>query len=77
MSQERQYLGDGVYAEFDGYQIWLLTSDGYSITNRIALEPSVFHALVRFLRTMPRLRRAEEAQAEEDRNAHAEMGDEE
>jgi hypothetical protein len=35
------YLGDGVYASFDGYQIWLRADD-----NRVALEPEVFHALI-------------------------------
>lgn len=43
---EDAYLGDGVYVSFDGYQIWLRTSDGITTTNRIALEPSVFAALV-------------------------------
>lgn len=38
----RIYLGDGVYASFDGYQIWLRTLEG----NSIALEPSVYHALI-------------------------------
>ena len=39
------YLGDGVYATFDGYQVWVHTSDGLRITNSIALEPKVFKAL--------------------------------
>ena len=34
------YLGDGVYASFDGYQIWLAASDHYNKV--IALEPPVF-----------------------------------
>jgi hypothetical protein len=38
------YLGDAVYASFDGYQIWLRTGDGND--NRIALEPEVFRALI-------------------------------
>jgi len=41
---EETYLGDAVYASFDGYQIWLRTGDGNN--NRIALEPSVMRALV-------------------------------
>lgn len=36
-----RYMGDGVYAEFDGYQIWLYTQDG----DRIALEPAVYMAV--------------------------------
>jgi len=42
---EPTYLGDSVYAEFDGYQIWIYTSNGYSKENMIALEPSVLRAL--------------------------------
>ena len=37
------YLGDAVYASFDGYHIWLKTEDGNH--QRIALEPSVYFAL--------------------------------
>ena len=28
MNPNQTYLGDGVYAEFDGYQIWVWTSNG-------------------------------------------------
>lgn len=40
------YLGDAVYASFDGYHIWLTTGDGND--QRIALEPSVFRRLVNY-----------------------------
>lgn len=43
-SEYQEYLGDGVYASWDGYQIWLATSDGERVTNRIALEASVLSA---------------------------------
>lgn len=39
-----EYLGDGVYASFDGYQIWLKTQEG----NAIALEGPVLAALDRY-----------------------------
>jgi hypothetical protein len=41
------YLGDGVYASFDGYQIWLKTEreNGW---HEIALEPPVVSALVAY-----------------------------
>lgn len=42
--KHQEYLGDGVYASFDGYQIWLKTLEGH----RIALEPSVFDNLVNY-----------------------------
>ena len=43
---EEHYLGDAVYASFDGYHIWLRTGDGNN--NRIALEPDVFRKLLEF-----------------------------
>lgn len=39
------YLGDAVYASFDGYHIVLRTSNGIEVTNEIALEPQVLDAL--------------------------------
>jgi hypothetical protein len=39
------YLGDAVYASFDGYHIWLKTSNGIETTNKIALEPGVLNTL--------------------------------
>lgn len=53
------YLGDGVYAKYDGYQIELYTNielyinDGTSRTNIIYLEP---HVLINFLAYVERLK---------------------
>ena len=47
-----RYLGDGVYAEFDGYHIWLTTTRSEGQPERIALEPMVFGALMRYARTV-------------------------
>ena len=44
---EDRYLGDGVYASFDGYHIVLDLRAQDNIT-KIALEPYVFEELVRF-----------------------------
>jgi hypothetical protein len=46
----REYLGDGLYAEFDGYHIWLISSDGASDLQRVALEPDVYNALRNYAR---------------------------
>lgn len=43
-----QYLGDGVYAIFDGYGIWLHANDHRDPTDRIYLEPQVLQALMKF-----------------------------
>lgn len=41
-----RHLGDGVYASFDGFQIWLAVNDH---RNRVvAIEPGVFNELVRY-----------------------------
>jgi len=42
------YLGDQVYASFDGWQVTLVTFDGYRITNVIALEDNVMLALIEY-----------------------------
>lgn len=44
----QEYLGDGVYAEFDGYRIWLYTQIGDSRLSEIALEPGVFAHLLNY-----------------------------
>lgn len=41
---EPQYLGDGVYARFDGHQIWVETL-GSETPQSIALEPQVMAEL--------------------------------
>lgn len=45
---QTEYLGDGVYAAFDGYFVWLETRYPATI-NRIALEPAVLGALERYV----------------------------
>ena len=56
------YLGDGLYADFDGYQIILAANDRNSgnPTDRVALEPSVIEAFLRYLNRIKSLRGEEE-----------------
>lgn len=43
-AEQNTYLGDGVYASFDGYQIWLAANHH---TNKVvALDISVIHGLM-------------------------------
>ena len=53
-----RYLGDGVYASFDGYQIWLDTRAQVPV-NRIALESQVLAALVNYAAAIRQAERAE------------------
>ena len=43
-----EYLGDGVYVSFDGYQLWLAAN--HHANKVIALEPEVFSALLAYAR---------------------------
>lgn len=43
------YLGDGVYANFDGYYLVLTTEDGKHTSNTIYLEPTVIEALKHYI----------------------------
>ena len=47
MGEHETYLGDGVYASFDGYQIWLAVN--HHENKVVALEPSVFDRLYKFV----------------------------
>lgn len=46
----KDYIGDSVYVQFDGYHIILTTENGFpdDPSNTIALEPSVLEALNRY-----------------------------
>lgn len=46
---KEMYLGDGVYAKWDGGDLILYTSNGVTVTNTIVLEPQVLKALSTFL----------------------------
>lgn len=46
LEQFNRYLGDGVYASYDGYQIWLAAN--HHENKVVALEPSVVRAFVRY-----------------------------
>lgn len=51
-NEHRDYMGDGVYIEWDGYAYWLRANDhrdGFC-TDKICLEPSVLNAINRFVK---------------------------
>jgi hypothetical protein len=61
MSDKRlyeEYLGDGLYADFDGYQVILSANDrvdGSGSTDRVALEPGVTDAFIRYIHRLREL----------------------
>jgi hypothetical protein len=58
---KKQYLGDSVYASFDGYMVTLTTDNGLGPSNTIHLEPEVIAALNIFYAQMTRKTIAEDA----------------
>lgn len=48
----KQYLGDGIYVQFDGYELTLTTHNGMVTTNTIVLETQVYTALVKFVESL-------------------------
>lgn len=49
-----EYLGDAVYASYDGWHIWLHLNDHRS-PGMIALEPDVFARLIKYRDSLQRL----------------------
>ena len=50
----KTYLGDGAYADYDGFSVILTTSTGgNSPTNEIVLEPEVMRALLLWYQQLP------------------------
>lgn len=49
IKDEKRYIGDAVYVKFDGYHFVLTTEDGYSTTNKIAMEPQVVDEFYRYI----------------------------
>ncbi len=48
----KTYLGDGCYADNDGFAIHVTTENGERVTNCIVLEPETYVALVRYAETI-------------------------
>lgn len=57
----KDYLGDSVYAEWDGYSITLTTDNGFGPSNAIVLDPLTLAALDRFVARAQEIVRAAEA----------------
>lgn len=48
----KRYIGDGVYANYDGQQLILTTENGMETTNTIYLEHSVMEALHKYIQNL-------------------------
>lgn len=52
MASIKNYLGDGVYVTYDGYNIILTTENGISVQDEIFLDPSVVEAFLRYIKDL-------------------------
>ncbi len=48
----KEYLGDGLFVDFDGYQIVLTAEDGVRATNTVYLEPRVLEAFINYVKEL-------------------------
>lgn len=53
----REYLGDGLYADFDGYQIMLVASNGIQDTDVVYLDPDVLKKFYRYAEMIEQLKK--------------------
>jgi hypothetical protein len=51
-TMKKTYLGDGLYAEYDGYQIELYASNGVTKTNIVYLDSHVLHAFLNWIEAL-------------------------
>lgn len=50
--EHKQYLGDGLYAAWDGWHIVLTAENGVSVTNEVYLEPDVLQRFDEYRETL-------------------------
>lgn len=48
----KEYIGDGVYVEYENYSVILTTENGVEVTNRIVLESDVLDNVNKYLKRM-------------------------
>jgi hypothetical protein len=58
----KTYLGDSVYADFDGFGIELTTNNGLGASNTIYLEPQVLDALEKYKEYLRKLNAQESSE---------------
>lgn len=48
-NMKKVYIGDSVYANYDGYAVILTTENGFGASNTIVLEPEVLAMFLDYL----------------------------
>lgn len=57
----REYLGDGLYADFDGYQILLAANNGITDTDVVYLEPEVLKKFFTYIELIEQIKKQHRA----------------
>lgn len=52
-AETKEYIGDGVYAAFNGFALILTTENGLEVTNTIVLEPNEWAKLTKYVEALP------------------------
>lgn len=47
--KKKTYIGDGLYASFDGDMICITAENGMQVLNEIFLEPQVLESLLKYI----------------------------
>lgn len=66
----KTYLGDGAYAEWDGYSFIITAENGVYATDRVVLEPKVWRALMAFVKKVDEEALAEAIRRDERMGRH-------
>jgi hypothetical protein len=53
----KEYIGDAVYVDFDGYMLVLTTENGIGVANTICLEPNVWVQLLAYVERLEKARK--------------------
>ena len=69
MNDKKEYLGDGLYATFDGWGIWLTSEDWVSVLNKVYLEPSVLQGFENYVTRLREFIKAENDKMEAEAKA--------
>lgn len=62
----REYLGDGLYADFDGYQIILAANNGIRDTNVVYLEPVVLNRFYKYVELIEQIKKSHQEKQKEE-----------
>jgi hypothetical protein len=63
MPKLEEYLGDGLYAEYDGYQVALKANSREHPSDTVYLEP---YTLERFVKFVEKINKAEHAESDDE-----------